>query len=120
MYEDFQPFADRLPLRRLGYDPRGVLAARRKQYLSKARLAADMIWQATSRPVTVDQVRAVVGQPPEGVDGRINGAIFMNWRKVYGVNSRRRTCHQRGICGFIPPMNFVKSAFYLCYFKATK
>lgn len=51
--------------------------------------------------LTVDDVRDAV-PPPEGVDGRVMGAVFkgMPWEAVGYKSSKRLTCHKRPIAIF--------------------
>jgi hypothetical protein len=99
---------------------RNLCAVRRRHYLADAREAADQVWNETKRPVNIDQVREIVGSPPNGVDPRINGAVFAKWTPVYTLNSYRHVCHHRPICGFLPPMSFLRRTFTLAYLAFTR
>jgi hypothetical protein len=74
---------------------------RRAEYLEAARHAAWMLFWRFQAPVTVDDVRHVC-PPPEDIDPRVMGAVFVNWIPVGWTNSRRRTCHGRPIRRFRP------------------
>lgn len=80
-----------------------LLEATRKPWLIRAREAADALWQANHKPLTVDDIRLAVGKPPDGQDGRAFGAVFHHkkWRALDFVNSVRKTCHGRPIREFV-------------------
>lgn len=75
----------------------------RDDYLSLARRVALMLHKKLQRPITVDDVRAVVPPPPEW-DGRLMGAIFKteDWTWYAYERSGRSTCHRRPISSFVP------------------
>lgn len=74
----------------------------RREYISNARYAAQKLYITTRKPVTVDDVREVC-PPPEGVDGRVMGAILREpeWIKSGYVNSSRKISHRRPISQFV-------------------
>ena len=72
----------------------------RKAYLAKARAVA---WRLGAKGafVCVDDVRCVC-PPPEDLDPRLMGAIFMgrDWVVVDRLNSHRRMSHNRPVAIF--------------------
>jgi hypothetical protein len=75
----------------------------RDDYLSLARRVALMLHKRLQRPISVDDVRAVV-PPPSEWDGRLMGAVFKteDWTWVAYERSTRSTCHKRPISTFEP------------------
>lgn len=78
------------------------LEATRAAWLARARSAAVTLYRALQRPITVDDVRDAC-PPPEEIDPRAMGAIFMkDWDCVGFRNSTRKECHARPIRSFVP------------------
>ena len=73
----------------------------RQAYLAQARAVAVRLSNDGRRPVSVDDVRKAC-PPPEGIDGRVMGAIFNSsgWMPYDYVNSSRTECHGRPIRRF--------------------
>ena len=73
----------------------------RAAYLAEARAVA---WRlgAKGREVCVDDVRSVC-PPPEDVDPRVMGAVFVrrDWVLVARANSQRRMSHYRPVALFV-------------------
>lgn len=82
------------------YEVLPLFQERRGDYLALARAAARMLAHKNGT-VTVDDVRAIC-PPPDGVDGRVCGAIFAGreFERVGFVNSQRKTCHGRPLSVF--------------------
>lgn len=72
----------------------------RAEYLDRARQAAVELYHQRG-PITVNDVREVC-PPPDGMDGRVMGAIFSTrqWRCVGYGKSDRRECHGRPVGRF--------------------
>ena len=70
------------------------------EYLARARAAAVHL-AAKNGTVSVDDVRAVCGNPPPDADPRIMGSIFRRgWRKVGYENSLRGINNGRPVARF--------------------
>ncbi len=69
----------------------------RAEWLAEARAAAEQIGRETGT-CTADDVRTVC-PIPDGIDGRVMGAVFRKseWAAGEFVNSRRTACHKRPI-----------------------
>ena len=74
-----------------------LLELHRKEWLAEARATA-AFYADLHGSVTVDDVRALC-PIPEGIDGRVMGAVFntKEWKAGPFINSRRRACHRRPI-----------------------
>lgn len=81
-------------------DIRPLFEEMRAEFIAKARAVAERLGR-DGRAISVDDVRAVC-PPPEGIDGRVMGAIFRakEWEKVGYDNSVRSTCHFRPVARF--------------------
>ena len=73
----------------------------RVEYLRRAREVAARLSNGGRRPVSVDDVRQSC-PPPEGIDGRVMGAVFNTpeWMPCDYINSTRTECHGRPIRRF--------------------
>lgn len=71
------------------------------QYARKAREAAVTLGKQ-NRFVTIENVRAVVGEPPAHVDPRVMGTVFRgkDWEKVDAVVAERGAARNRKIAQF--------------------
>lgn len=79
-----------------------LLEATRKPWIEQARDIARKLYAETGRPVSVDDVRAILPPDPT-VDPRVMGAIFRRpeWVACEWSNSERVTCHGRPIRRFV-------------------
>ncbi len=84
-----------------------AVARARAHYLQDARNAADWLWDhrpsARANGLSIDDVRRVVGDPPFGVDPRVNGAVFTagrGWKAMKYAASCRTVCHNRPVARF--------------------
>jgi hypothetical protein len=71
-------------------------------WLSTARKARDADFKANPRPMSVDDVRALVGAPPACMDPRVMGSVFSDGWKSVGFVMARGHCHARLIRLFLP------------------
>ena len=70
------------------------------EFLARAKAVAEHLAYKNGS-VTVDEVRAVIGPPPEECDSRIMGSIFRRgWVKVGYETSRRGVNNGRPIARF--------------------
>lgn len=78
-----------------------ALEIARADYLANARNVAKEIAVNGNGTCTVNQVREVL-PPPDGIDGRVMGAIFnkSDWQNMGYVSSDRGVCHKRPIALF--------------------
>jgi len=69
----------------------------RKEWLARARRVAFQIG-LQQKEVTINDVRAVI-PPPEEVDPRVMGAVFVrqDWILLRRERSNRKRCHNRPI-----------------------
>ena len=90
------------PVDREGRDTALARLEARIDYLKRARNAAALLYKRLRRPISVDDVRAVV-PPPEDIDPRVMGAIFhRNWWTPVGVTMVGKHAHARSIRTFVP------------------
>ena len=71
-------------------------------WLSRARRARDADFRQNPRPMSVDDIRALVGAPPAPMDPRVMGAVFRDGWKSVGFVMARGHCHARLIRLFLP------------------
>jgi hypothetical protein len=69
------------------------------EYIVRARAAAMELCQRNGS-ATIDEVRAIVGDPPK--EPRVNGAVFSRklFEKIGYESSNRAACHARPIARF--------------------
>lgn len=79
-----------------------LLEAAREEWLAAARFRIKA-FAKTGTAVTVNDVRNLGPELPDGVDGRVYGAVFMErgvWENLGYTKSTRRVSHCRPVCQF--------------------
>lgn len=71
-------------------------------WLAEARAVARELWAQRRMAISVEDVRAVL-PPPEGVDPRIMGKVFLkrDW-EIVGWTLAKGHCNPRGVRLFVP------------------